>query len=369
MIKIAYRLDLKVMVAVVMAALCCVTFGPVAGAHGPGDQMVSSAKRLVFTLDAEQKKKALFEWGADRRKGWNFVPDKFIQPEKKRAGLCLKDMTFVQRIHVRNLLNSALSQMGYKQTLLTMTLESILHDMENKNPIRDPELYYVSIFGKPSRTGTWGWRYEGHHLSLNISVVKGHMFSVTPSFFGSNPGKVPSGKYEGLQVLRAEEVLARQLVNSLDEGQKKLAIIATKAPRDIITGSSREVDKSKFNPVKGIPFDKLNKEQQAQLVKVVRTYTKKYRPQILKEIDSRKKLESGKGFYFAWAGGTKVGEGHYYRIQTPDFLFEFDNTQNGANHVHAVWRDFDGDFGEDLLKRHYEQDPHHHPKDEKKKSE
>jgi hypothetical protein len=240
-----------------------------------------------------------------------------------------------------------------------IALEAILRDLEDGNPARDPEMYHVAVYGKPSTKDTWGWSFEGHHLSVNLTLVEGQRFCVTPSFFGSNPAVVQAGPFKGLDTLASEQQLARELVRSLTPEQRNLAVIAEKAPRDIVSGAERNVAKSQFQPPQGISFEKLNAKQQEMLLNLVRQFAAKYRTQILKQIGQRTPIIEGRGMHFAWAGGFEPGEGHYYRIQTPHFLFEYDNTQNGANHIHTVWRQFDGDFGEDLLRRHYETSPHH----------
>jgi hypothetical protein len=320
----------------------------------PAEDMVASATRFLASLDEGQKAKAVFALDSDHREGWFFVPGKFIKPGGKRLGLSIKGMTQQQRLLAHGLLASAMSSDGYRQATTIMTLEAVLHEMENKNPIRDPEVYFVSIFGTPSAKGKWGWRFEGHHLSINVAVADGKMFSVTPSFLGTNPGIVKAGPMKGLEVLADEQNLARTLIKSLNEKQTKLAIIADKAPADVITKQERIADRKAFLPVKGIPYAELNVAQQKMLETLVATYAAKYRPVILDEIDSRKPIDGDLKLHFAWAGGTEPGEGHYYRIQSKQFLFEYDNTQNDVNHVHAVWRDFDGDFGRDLLKEHHE---------------
>jgi hypothetical protein len=271
----------------------------------------------------------------------------------KRKGLKIKDMTQQQRLLAHALLSTVMSNEGYRQAATIMTLEAILHELENKNPIRDPEIYYVSIFGKPGPNNTWAWRFEGHHLSINVAVAEGKMFSVTPSFFGTNPARVKDGTFEGLEVLSAEQDLARTLVKSLDAEQLKLATLSAKAPADIITKQQPHADRKTFLPAQGITFQKLNAAQQTMLLSLLSRYAAKYRPEVIDEINSRKPIDGGKQLHFAWAGGHERNDGHYYRIQSKDFLFEYDNTQNGANHVHAVWRDFIGDFGRDLLKEHH----------------
>jgi hypothetical protein len=321
--------------------------------------MAEAARRLLKSLDDQQRKQVCIEFDTERRTFWHYVPDSMLESQGGRRGLAIKKMSAEQRVLVHALLNTALSHRGYLQSMTIMMLESILRDLENGNPTRDPELYHLAIHGEPSTSKTWGWSFEGHHLSVNLTLVDGQRFSVTPSFFGSNPAVVPSGPFKGLDTLESEQKLARALVRSLTPDQRNLALIAAQAPRDIVTGADREVLERQFQPAQGIPFDKLNTQQQQMLLDLVRHYAAKYRSQIIDQIGQRTPIIDGRGMYFAWAGGVASGEGHYYRIQTPHFLFEYDNTQNGANHIHAVWRQFDGDFGADLLRHHYQTSPHH----------
>lgn len=328
-------------------------------AHDPAKEMYVVAKRFVISLDPQQREIALFEFDSDQRDFWHYVPDKFIEPEGKRWGLRVADMTPRQRLLAHALLSTGLSHKGYRQSVTIMTLEQILHDLEQNNPIRDPQLYYVSIFGEPALDKTWSWRFEGHHLSINFTLVDGKLFSVTPSFFGTNPARVKEGPFADMEVLATEQNLARRLVTSLSAPQQQLAVIAAKAPRDIITAQERKAEKGSFLPPQGIRFDQLDDAQQKMLLRLVHEYAAKYRSPIVRQIDQRSPIADGDEMYFAWAGGFERGVGHYYRVQTPVFLFEYDNTQNDANHVHAVWREFDGDFGADLLRRHYEESPLH----------
>ena len=192
-----------------------------------------------------------------------------------------------------------------------------------------------------------------------MTLVDGQRLCVTPSFFGSNPAIVPSGTFKGLDTLQKEQSLARKLVKSLGREQRQMAVIAEKAPPEILTKAEIRVLADQFQPPKGIPYAKLSPSQQAMLLELVDQFLQKYREPSVGEIPRRTPITDGDGVFFAWAGGIEPGEGHYYRIQTPFFLFEYDNTQNDANHVHAVWRQFEGDFGEDLLGHHYRTSPHH----------
>lgn len=306
-------------------------------------QMALAADDLLKSLDAKQRKIAVFELKDDERLNWHFIP-------KDRKGLTLKQMQPQQQQLGYALLATAMSSKGFSKALRVMTLEHVLWMQSNQNPIRDHEKYHFSIFGKPTPGGTWGWRVEGHHLSLNFTIVKGRVIAGTPSFFASNPAKVLSGPRKGLRVLAAEEDLARKLVKSLNEKQRKSAIITGKPPRDILTRAERKV---KPLENKGITFSDLSPAQQSNLMALIREYVDCHRPE-LATVDLAKIAEAGhKNIRFAWAGSLEAGKGHYYRVQGTTFLLEYANTQAKANHIHAVWRDFNGDFGEDILARHF----------------
>lgn len=313
------------------------------------DEMAGAANNWLAALTPEQKAKATFELKSDERLNWHFIP-------RDRKGLPLKEMSTGQRHLAYALLNSALSQRGFIKTTTIMSLEEILRDIEQgKGPVRDPELYFFSIFGKPDAAGTWGWRVEGHHLSLNFTVTGGKAVSVTPSFFGSNPGEVRTGQRQGLRVLAAEEDLGRKLVKSLDAQQQPVAIIADVAPKDVITSADR---KAKELTPPGLSAAKMNPAQVELLQELIREYVQRYRAELAGKDLEKIRTAGIEKVYFVWAGGLEPKQGHYYRIQGPTFLLEYNNTQNDANHIHAVWREFNGDFGEDVLKQHYEETPH-----------
>jgi hypothetical protein len=233
-----------------------------------------------------------------------------------------------------------------------MSLESVLREMEKDTTgKRDPEKYYVSIFGTPGGASPWGWRFEGHHLSLNYSSIAGAAPSMTPSFFGTNPGEVREGERKGLRVLGREEDLGRELVKSLTDEQRKIAVIAEKAPDDVLNLPGRP-DRTK---PEGIPWDKLSAEQQRILTDVVKEQIFRCRPDVAKEALAKIENDGLSRVYFAWAGGFERGEPHYYRVQNETFVVEYDNTQGKANHPHSIWRDWDNDFGGDVLRRHIEE--------------
>jgi len=309
----------------------------------PSQEMADAAKNFLAALTQEQKDKALYTFENDERFDWHFIP-------KPRKGLPFREMTSPQRLLAHALLGSGLSQRGYQKATTIMSLEQILYEVENKSPTRDADLYYVTIFGQPGKA-PWGWRVEGHHLSVNFVVGNDQVLSTTPLFLGANPAQILSGPRKGLRVLGGEEDLGRQLVKSLDEQQLKQALIATNAPRDIITGADR---KAKALEPFGIAASNLKPAQRDLLISLLKEYVFRCRAE-LAEADLKAIREAGEqNIHFAWAGGLEPGQGHYYRIQGSTFLMEYDNTQDKANHIHSVWRDLQNDFGEDVLKKHYE---------------
>lgn len=346
--------------AISSLALLCLSFFvslDSACCHDGVDEMTATANRILATLNDGQKAKCVFEFDSPRRKAWNFVPDKFIQPDAKRYGLVLSEMTSQQRLLTHALLNTVLSNEGYRQTVTIMNLEQVLHNLENQNPIRDPDRYYLSVFGTPGQ-GQWGWRFEGHHLSLNFTVRDGKLVSSTPSFFGTNPAEVREGQLKGLKTLSAEEALARKLLESLSSEERKAAIVSDKAPADILTGTSVEVDDQVLVPSvsAGLQAKAMSEKQQAMLQDIVDEFLDSYQTQMSELDDSQKKIDADT--VFAWMGGTEPGQGHYYRVTTEHLVLEYDNTQNGANHVHLVLRERANDFGVDLLKTHLQHQHH-----------
>lgn len=317
-------------------------------AHSPGNAMAEAATHFLAALDSQQRAKAQLEFTDKERLNWHFVP-------MERAGLSLKEMQGDQKQLAIGLLQSALSYRGFSKAMHIMALEQFLHEMENNSPWRDPDKYHVLIFGEPSPSQTWGFRFEGHHLSVSITLVDGQDISTTPTFMGANPAHVKQGPQEGLRVLHAEEDLARQLLASLSSQQRNKAVISATAPKDIISLPGR--DAMTLEPV-GVSAHDMNDQQRDELMAVVSEYVNNFRTELAKT-DLEKIHAAGiEKLTFAWAGGDQAGQGSYYRIQGPSFIMEYDNTQGNANHVHVVWRDFANDFGADMLKRHYESVPH-----------
>jgi hypothetical protein len=330
-------------------------------------ELVETANRFLAALNQAQLAKAKFDFAADDRFKFKFTPG-------DRTGLPLKEMEQDQRDLVYAMMAATLSQRGFIKASTIMSLEAILREVEGAaraaaaargaggggqgrgggrggQPIvRDPELYYVSVFGQPALTGTWGWKVEGHHVAVNVTMNNGKIIASTPTFLGSNPAEVREGPRKGLRVLAREEDLARDLLMALDANQRKTAIFEAKALPDIVTGESRE---AKMGAPVGLQGSKMNSKQVQMLTAILEEYAYRLSPDVAEEtMKEVKKVGVGK-LYFAWAGSEKRGEAHYYRIQGPDFVVEYDNTQNNANHIHSVWRDLKNDFGVDTLRQHY----------------
>ncbi len=316
---------------------------------GPAE-MARAAARFLNQLTPEQRARASFSFDDAERLNWHFVP-------RERRGLPLKAMSAAQREAARQLLLAGVGERGSAKVSDIMMLEQVLRDMGGNPAIRDPELYFFSVFGSPESDDPWGWRVEGHHLSINFTVVGPAPTSSTPAFFGANPAHVRSGPHAGLRALAAEEDRARDLVRSLRADQRAIAIIATEAPRDIITGNAATAEA--LSPA-GLAADRLDPDQSALLRRLVDEYLDRMAPDLAAERRDRLGRTDFRRITFAWAGSIEPGQPHYYRIQGPTFLIEYDNTQNDANHIHSVWRDFDGDFGRDLLREHYREAPHAH---------
>jgi hypothetical protein len=310
--------------------------------------MKSAADAFLGSLDDAKRTKAVFAFDGEQRENFKFTP-------RERTGLPLKEMNEAQNAAAMKLLEAALSEKGKLKATQIITLEGVLREMEKNPDYRDPGKYYVSIFGKPGDAKGWGWKFEGHHLALNYTVV-GDKVSVTPSFFAANPAEVRQGEHKGLRLLAAEEDLAMTLVNVLLEGGKKGVVFSEKAPTEILTAENRKA--TALDPV-GITTAEMTGEQKKALRALIDEYVSRHRKD-LAEADLAKIEKAGfDKVMFGWAGGTKRGEAWYYRVQGPTFLMEAANTQNNANHIHATWRDFEGDFGRDLLGDHY----HQHDKD------
>ena len=311
-----------------------------------GDKMIRAAESFVASLTPEQQSKTLFEFDDQERFNWHFVPLQDQQKRSTRKGLPLADMKPEQRQAALDLLKAGTSAEGDKKATTIMSLESILRELEKGgNMVRNPEWYFFTVFGKPAKTGRWGWRVEGHHLALNFVVEGGKVIGATPAFFGANPATVKTGPRKGLRILAEAEDFARELFKSLDDVQKKVAFQKEQFP---------EIEQGKKAPnvgaPKGLAADKMNDSQRRLLMRLVQAYTDRMPAEIAAEDLAQVRQAGIDNIHFAYAGGVQDGEPHTYRVQGPSFVVEFlnvqdDSARNKANHIHSAWRNIQGDFG------------------------
>jgi len=323
--------------------------GPQLRAHEAAAEMAEAAQVWLASLEDAQKEQATYELSDAERESWGFVPKPF-EGEGMRGGLTLNAMRPDQRHLAYALLSCGLSHRGFTTALEIMSLERVLWEIENHAEKRNTLMYYFSIFGDPG-SGTWGWRVEGHHLSMNFTIVDGKVVATTPIFFASNPGEVPSGPRQGLRVLADEEDQARALLKTLTDAQRQKAVIDENAPKEILTEALPAV--SALVDGAGLPYGELDDSQKKLFDELIEVYVRRIRPDIADEDLAKIDAAGRESVTFAWAGGEEFGQGHYYRVQGATFLLEYVNVQNDAKHVHSVWRDFDGDFGRDVLREHF----------------
>jgi hypothetical protein len=333
---------------VAFVAVLVVALTPAAARESDTAQKMRTATTAFLkTLDAAQQPQATFAFESDERLNWHFVP-------RERKGLPVKAMTPEQRTALAALLHTGLSDKGYEKVEKIRSLEHDLTVIEQgKGPVRDADNYYLSIFGTPSADKPWAWRFEGHHVALNWTVIGGSAIASSPQFFGANPAEVRDGPRKGLRALAGEEDLARTLVTSLDAAQSAEAVVSNEAPRDIIT-----MNKNDISPLDaaGIAWTKLSDGQKKLMTRLLEEHAFGQAASIGHARMEAIRKAGMDTIRIAWLGPTEKGAKHYYRVQGPTFLIEYDCTQGNGNHIHSVWRDFKGDFGRDLLAEHYRGD-------------
>lgn len=307
--------------------------------ESPAPPMAAAATKLLESLPADLRPQAQFAFDDPERSNWHFIP-------RDRKGLPLKAMAPEQQELVHTLIRTGTSERGAQTARKIMAHELILRAIENTpkaKQIRDPGRYYVSIFGTPGPTGRWGWRVEGHHLSLNYTIDNNQVVSWTPAFMGANPARVPSGPQEGLRLLANEEDQARALYKSLAGPQREAATLGANPPPDVLTGAQNARPKS-VEPA-GVTASDLNPEQQEMLRRLILLYTDRQLPALADRLGKEIRTAGWDQVRFGWYGPTETGKGHAYRIQGPTFIIEYNNTQNNANHVHSLLRTWTKDFG------------------------
>jgi hypothetical protein len=298
-------------------------------------------------LDPAERRQAMFSFDDHERFDWHYIP-------KDRSGLPLTAMSEGQRHLAKSILRAALSERGYSRSEDIMQLDAVVAEIENDHKTYDPLNYVFSIFGQPGNGAPWGWRIDGHHLSLNFTHAP-EGISVTPTFYGANPATVEHGPLQGLRVLGAEEDLGRELIRSLDEGQRQTAIIRHAAFEDILTGPGRET--SLKRPL-GLALGQMSEHHRGLALRIIEEFIGTMKPAIAEAERTRLRAAGLEHIHFAWAGALEPRQPHYYRLHGPNLVIEYDNTQNDANHIHSVWHDPTRAFGGDLLARHYEHASH-----------
>lgn len=310
-------------------------------------EITSAAQAFLSSLSPELKGKAEFAFTDAERENWKFTP----QPRK---GVSIEMLDDRQQELAKKLLATVLSEQGILKANTIADLEKLLGEMENNPVRRNHKAYFTSIFGKPADKSTWGYRYEGHHLAVNVTIIDGTHLVATPTFMGASPAKVADGRLKGTHILRKEEELARALAISLKEAGKAV-LYSDQAPGDILTGEKRVAEQ--LAPV-GVTADEFTEEQRSLLYSLIAEYANRHRPAIADQQMSLIKALNPREIRFGWAGSMEPAKAYYYRIQLPKVLIEAANSQNNANHIHTVWRDHKGDFGRDALSEHYRDDTH-----------
>lgn len=331
--------------------------------------MLNTARAFLASLRPDQIDRAVHPFESDERHNWAFFP-------MERNGIPVNALAPDQRLLAHALISSGYSPEGAAKAVTIMSLDEILYLQESEMAsemlaeglsqrlknfimsqgerriwriVRDPEGYFITIFGEPSAERTWGWRLEGHHVSLNATLVNGQQLAMSPSFFGANPAEIRTTSRAGLRVLANEEDLGRALVQSLDASQRQRAVIMPEAPRDIHTYNHKRVETLGRE---GLPADSMTAAQREKLIALLEEYTAAMPPEVAATRVAQIETAPPDQLVFGWAGGFERGDLHYYRVEAPTFVLEYDNWQNDGNHIHTVWREFAGDWGHDLLGSH-----------------
>jgi hypothetical protein len=347
------------------------------------NRMRAAADALLTNLNHDQLARAQFSFeDEDERRDWDFIP------KYRPRGLPLREMTDRQQVLAQQLVAASLSLPGYAQAVSIMSFENVLRELNKDrmglvaNEVRHAGKYQFSFFGEPHAEQTWGWRMVGHHVALNFTIVDGSYVAPTPLLFGAEPAE-----FGVFKPLKDDEDRGFELLDSLSASQQRRAIIHDVAPPDFVTrvvtklgeeelpgdhelgfdhyvisDRDRELLKWVRSEAKGLPVSAMDAEQVERFRGLLAGYLQRLPDEVATKHLDRCREAGLEHFTFAWAGQPRRGKPHYYRIQGPSFLVEFENAQVGGglpgegNHIHTVWRDPDNDFGDDLLMRHYQQD-------------
>ncbi len=338
-----------------VGVLAALPIGTLISSARAATHMAEAATKFLESLTPEERQQAALPFEGDERMRFHYIPNE----QFPRKGLQIKAMNDAQRTLAHDLMKTGLSQRGYMTASSIMELETILKAIEdaagNRRFARDSLEYFVTVFGTPSAKGAWGWRVNGHHLGLNFTINNGNAIASSPTFFGTNPAEVREGPKKGMRLLGPQEDAGRALILALDDSQRKTAIFQDQALTEIVTTNTPKIDP--LSPA-GVPASAMTPAQRDLLMKVIDAYVSQMTADVASDRMAKIKQAGVEKISFAWAGETERGKKHYYRVQGPTFLIEFDNSQNDGNHIHSVWRDFNGDFGRDLLREHLSAVPH-----------
>jgi hypothetical protein len=311
-------------------------------------ELVGAVRAWLEGLDAGQLAQATFPFDGPERFVWAYTPG-------AREGLAIRDMRPSQRAAANAIVTAATSSRAAGEIAAIIDLETVLGHLERVSGRagwlrRDPELYWHAVFGEPGGTAPWSWRLGGHHVALHVTVGDDRVVGSTPAFLGANPAVIPSGRRAGERTLPGEDLLARELLAGLTPSERAAAVIEGRAPADILTGTGR-VAALRSVPA-GVPHAGLGAARQGVLERLIQHYLGRAAPDAAGAAWERILVAGLGAVTFAWAGDDEPGQPHYYAVRGPTFVIEYDNTQNGANHVHSVWRDLEHDWGGDALGRH-----------------
>ena len=303
-------------------------------------QMRAAARSLLASLDGEQRELAVRPFADDAARRWlEYRP-------RSRPGACLAGLSGTAAKAAHRLLATGLSEHAYAQAMGIVALEEVLDRKEQWRRGRHSGDYWVSVYGDPDGDQPWSWRFEGHHLSVTMTVA-GQEVSPAPVFFGANPACVSYAGHPVSRPLGPEEDLVRALLDAMGPQARSAAVVAGQAPADIRTGTSPRASQGIEPP--GVPATGLGPAARALLAQLVALYLDRLPAELA---DRQAARLGGSELHFAWEGPLTPGARHYYRVQGDDLLIEYDTTADG-NHAHTVLRRPRSDFGDDVLAAHY----------------
>jgi Protein of unknown function (DUF3500) len=307
-------------------------------------EMREAAARFLDSLGGETRRRATFPFDDAERLRWHWTIPELVP----RNGLPLGAMTPAQRRRALELLRVSSSAAGYRKSLDIVRLQGVLRQAGISGSSFDPERYFVSVFGDPDGSAPWGWRFEGHHLSRHYTVVRDRV-GVYPFFLGAWPTRATSaygGLPRGYRTMPREEDAAREIVRSLGSRERSRVIFQRESLTDHVTQNRPRV--APLEPV-GVALGQLGPRQRRLAVEIMSTYLAILPSAPARRARDRIERAGTDRIRFAWAGALVPNEPHYYRLQGPTFLLEFDNSRNDGTHIHSVWREFREDFGRHLV--------------------